>query len=206
MATITFHAGEGFTISELNGSGLGFFGTSGFGASVPVGEYQGTTFITDGNGITQGPQADNVKYLNAGSGILNAGASGIGLKRIPNYQSTLNIRFTHGTAVKTQNAELRIYDRTSINNPPSGVVCKVAEIIHPSNLQTVTGSGDSQWITPAGSAVVVDMVDSPGMSGQRPNGANTTSTRHDWFAILSAMPDSIGSKNKFGLYFACEYL
>jgi hypothetical protein len=98
MASINFLAGNGFTIQDLAGSGLGFFGDAGFGASVKVGEYQGRTFITNGAGTTQGPEADNVKYLNAGSGILGQAGSGIALTCIPNYQASLNVRFSNATA------------------------------------------------------------------------------------------------------------
>lgn len=206
MATIKFYAGENYQIQELSGSGLGFFSSDGFGGAVAVGEYQGRTFITDGNGVNQGPEADNVKYLNAQSGILGQVGTGIHLKAIPNYQATLNIRFTHGTAVKTQDAEMRIYDRFSINNPASGVTVKAAELIHPGNTQVANGSGDTAWITPVGSSVVVDLVASPGLSGLRPNGPNTSSTRHDWYVALSASPDSVGSKTKFGLYVSMSYL
>ena len=154
MATINFYINTtGFDYDlNLSGSGLGFFGDSGFGSSVQVGSYQGTTFVTDGTGSKLGPQGQNVKFLNAASGILGAAGSGIGLRAIPNYQSSLNVRFTHTSAVKAQNCELRIYDRSSINNAASGVTTKAAEIIHPALLQTTTGSGDESWSTPAGSS------------------------------------------------------
>jgi len=204
-AAINFAAGEDFTIYSLAGSGLGFFGSA-FGASVQVGEYQQTTFITNGDGTSQGPQVDNIKYLNAGSGIVGSSTSGIGLTAMPNYQATLNIRFTNDTAVKVQNTKLRIYDRSNINLAASGVTTKVAELIHPDQVQGNTGSGDTTWITPAGSSVVVDLVDGPGTSGQSPNGSETTDARHDWYVAISASPDSIGSKTLFGLYVSTEYL
>ena len=95
MASIDFYINTaGFEYDlDLSGSGLGFFGDSGFGSSVEVGKYQGSTFVTDGEGSIQGAQAKNVKYLNPGSGIVGAASSGIGLQAIPNYQSTLNVRF-----------------------------------------------------------------------------------------------------------------
>ena len=204
MATISFLAGENFTIANLSGSGLGFYG-GGFGYSVNVGEYQDSTFITDSNGTSQGPQVDNIKYQNAQSGIINGASSGINIVNIPNYLGSLNVRFTHSTAVKTQNAKLRIYDRSSINNPASGVTCKVAELVHPSTSQLVTGSGSTVWATPTGSSVVMSLTASPGISGQRPNGANTSATDHDWYFAISASPDSIGSKTQFGLYVELEY-
>lgn len=205
MALLQFFAGEGFNIDNLNGSGLGFFGSAGFGASVPVGEYQGTTFITNSTGTVQSSQVDNVKYANAASGIVGSSSSGIALTAIPNYQSTLNIRFTHGTAVQTQNVKLRIYDRDSVNNDPSGVTCKVAEVIHPNTTQINDGSGSTTWYTPTGSSVIMDLVSSPGTSGLSPNGPSTTDTQHDHYICLSASPDSVGSK-LFALYCELEYL
>lgn len=207
MAQITWHAAgyPDLTIQNLSGSGLGFYGT-GFGNSVAVGSYQSTTFITDSNGATNGGQVNNCTYLNTASGMVNSATSGINLLNIPNYLSTLNIRFTHTSAVKTQNAKLYIYDRTSINNPASGVTTKVAEIIHPDVLQTSTGSGDGNWLTPTGSSVVVSLVASPGMSGLSPNGNQTSDLRHDFYCVLSASPDSIGSKTLYGAFASLEYL
>lgn len=196
---------------KLGGSGLAFFGTAGFGSSVEVGKYQGTTFVSDGAGTVKGAQAQNIKFLNTGSGVLGAASSGIGLQAIPNYQATLNVRFTHDTQVKAQNCEMRIYDRTNINNAASGVTTKVAEIIHPRVTQFATGSGDSQWITPKGSGTVASFASSPGVSGfYAGDGVSVVSTkqstRHDWYAALSASPDSIGNKTQYGLFFSLEYI
>ncbi len=213
MAQIDFLINQtGFDYDlKLGGSGLAFFGDAGYGSSVEVGKYQGTTFVSDGAGSTKGAQAQNVKFLNAGSGVLGSAGSGIGLQAIPNYQSTLNIRFTHIAKVKTQNCELRIYDRSSINNAASGVTTKVAEIIHPRVTQFATGSGDSQWITPYGSGVVVKFANSPGISGFYAGDgvaviSSKQSKRHDWYAAMSASPDSIGNKTQYGLFFALEYI
>src|SRR3954465_7657346 len=103
MATLSFLTGGfGQPINNLNGSGLGFFGAGGFGNSVAVAAYQDTTYITDGNGVSQGPQGNNVKWIHASSGQV-AGTTNLLLQSIPNYQSTLNIRFSHTSAVRTQN-------------------------------------------------------------------------------------------------------
>lgn len=213
MAAINFYINTGgadYDI-ELGPSGLGFYGDAGFGASVPVGTYQGRTFVTDGNGVSQGPEAQNVKWQNAGSGILGQTGSGIGLQAIPNYQATLNIRFSHDSAVQTQSAEMRIYDRSDINEGAVGVTTKAAEIIHPNVTQGPTGSGDSQWITPAGSGTTLSLANSPGRSGEwAGDGVSVVSSRpdliHDWYVALSASPDSIGSKTSYGLYVSLEYL
>jgi hypothetical protein len=68
----------------------------------------------------------------------------------------LGIQFGHTTAVKTQNAQLRVYDRSNVNYPASGVNTKVAEIINHDgsayntqgtlgNTSDAVGSGDSLW-------------------------------------------------------------
>lgn len=208
-AELKFYAGEDFQIQDLSGSGLGFFGDDGFGNSVRVGEYQGHTYITNSTGTTQGPEVDNVKYLNAGSGIIGQAGTGVALTCIPNYQATLNVRFTYDSAVQVINAQAQIYDRYDPNNPASGVTTKVAELIHPGTTQANTGSGDTTWYTPGGSSVVVPLANSPGPSGlYAGNGSNSTYADrvHDWFLAMSCSPDSIGSKTQYGLYVALEFL
>lgn len=204
MAVIKFFGQDEVEATNLGGSGIGFYG-NGFGASVEVGEYQDGTFITSSDGTAQGPQINNNKYTHDNSGSIN-GLTGINLLNFPNYLSTLNIRFEHGTPIKVQNAKFRVFDRVNINNNPSGVLCKVAEVIHPSETQTgLTGSGDSQWVTVQGSGSVLDLTDSPGTSGLSPSGANTEDTRHDFYLAISASPNSVGSKS-FAGSFSCEYL
>lgn len=205
MASITFYAGEDFTIYDASPSGLGFFG-DGFGVSLPVGTYNSRTFITNAAGTIEGPEVDNVKYSASTSGILGQSGSGVLLREIPNYKATLNIRFEHTSAVKTTNAELRIYDRSNINNGPSGVTCRVAEIIHPDTVQNNNGSGDTTWINAAGSGSPVPLVDSPGTSGLSPSGIDTSDTRHDWYVAISPSPDTVGAKTQFGAYVSVEYL
>lgn len=220
MATIAFYAGENFAIDNISNSGLGFYGDSGYGASILVGSYNGRTFITDAAGTTQGAEADNIKYHNAGSGIIGQTGSGIHLKAIPNYQATLNVRFTHTSAIQVQNAKLRVYDRSNINNLPSGVTVKVAQLIHPGNTQTPLGSGDNTWygsaanpqtggFTVGGSGTVVTLANSPGASGLwAGNGSDSThtDTQHDWYLAISVSPDSVGSKTQLGVYVELEYL
>jgi hypothetical protein len=204
MAQIDFFADT----FNLNGSGLGFYG-AGFGQSVDVGDYQDTTFITNANGTAQGEQVNNITYLNTLSGVVNSASSGILLTQIPNYLSTLNVRFTHSSAVKAQNVKCRIYDRYNINKNPSGLICQVAELIHPSTIQGNTGSGDAAWVNTYGSGIIQDLAASPGISGEYAgNGSNSTrsDTRHDWYLALSESPSSIGSKLFNGLYISLEYL
>lgn len=191
----------------IGGSGIGFFGSAGFGSSVAVGEYQASTYITNSNGTIQGAEINNVKYAHPSSGTTGSSSSPTHLLNIANYKATLNVRFTSTSPVKTQNAQVRIYDRSNINNNPSGVTTKVAEIIHPSTTETgLTGSGSSTWSTLAGSGTTLSLASSPGSSGLSPSGINTVDTRHDWYLALSASPDSIGSKTQYGLWIQLEYL
>ena len=210
MATLRFYANE--TNEIPSGSGMGFYGSAGFGSSVSVGSYQGTTFVTNSAGTSRGPQADNVTFLNAGSGKYTASHTGLGIDAIPNDRATLNIRFTHTSAVKAQNAQLRIYDRSNINNAASGVTTKVAEMAHPWSTESpaTAGSGvnDGKWYTPAGSGVVFNLSKSPGEQGKWIGGgaSERPDDRHDWYVALTASPNSIGSKSQYGLYVTLEYL
>jgi len=207
MAAITFYGDQAgpFDI-DMQGSGLGFYGAGSFGASVAVGSYQDNTYITDGDGVLQGPKSNNVKWTHLLSGEIPV-SDNLLLQKIPNADATLNIRFTHGSAVQVQNAELRIYDRTTITVGATGVTTRVAEIIHTSPSSAITGSGDTQWIAASGDSTPVPLVQSPGISGIAGHGSSTTpAARHDWYVAISARPDSIGSKTKFGMYVALEYL
>lgn len=203
MASIGFYSHDNGTIN-VAGSGLGFYGAT-FGTSVSVGAYQDSTYITDSTGTVNAAQVHNMKYTHPSSGSIN-GLTSVNVLNFPNQLATLNIRFTHGSAVKTQNAVFRVYDRNNINNNPSGVTAKVVEIVHPSTVQSgLLGSGGSTWSTLFGSGSTLSLISSPGMSGLRPSGSNTTQTRHDWYLAISVSPDSIGSKT-FAGYFSCEYL
>jgi hypothetical protein len=214
MATVTFYANESVGAinsgsQNMNGSGIGFFGNGGAFASVRINEYQDRTFICDAGGTTVGAEIDNVKYVNSTGALISRGGTTdatLWIKNIPNYKSTLNIRFDHTSAVRTQNAKVQIYDRSSINNPPSGVICQVCEIVHPETSQAVAGSGSSSWTSCSGSTSYVNLIASPGSNGLRPSGSNTTDTQHDWYIGLSATPTGVGSQTNFGIYFTTEYL
>ncbi len=204
MANLAFKVGNGIQIDNLSGSGIGFYGSN-FGNSVAVGAYQNTTFVTDSNGTTQGSQINNVTYLNTMSGYIGSATSGVQVRCIPNYLATLEINFTHTSAIRCQNPKLYIYDRTSISNPASGVTTRVYECIHPTTTNIMDGSGGMFWQTPAGSSYM-NLTPSPGQSGTAINGNMTTQNTHSWYIAASASPDSIGSKTLYGLYFSTEYL
>jgi hypothetical protein len=210
-AQLKFYAGSDNEIPT--GSGLGFYGGT-FGASVRVGEYNQTTYITNPAGTAQGAAADNIKYSNIASGIVNSATGAIFLRNIPNQEATLNIRFTYDTAVNVQNVTVKIYDRTTTTSAATGVTTFVSELIHFGTSQaSALGSGGATWMVFSGSSVSANqsltLAVSPGISGfAAGNGSASThvDTRHDWYLALSASPDSIGSKQLYGLYASLEYL
>jgi len=212
-AAVDFYAGQGGgTWVDLSSSGLGFFGAS-FGNSVQVGQYQDSTYITNGAGSAEGPEATNCKYdTSDGSGVIVDGDTAVQPSAVAINSGTLNIRFTYyDSAVKTQNCELRIFDRTTITNGATGVTTRVLQVCNGGSGVTSSGTAEAPashtgWLAPSGSGVTVALLSSPGSGGLSPSGTDTQDTRHDWYTCLSATPTSIGSKEAFGLYVQLEYL
>lgn len=154
MASISFEVLDNSNIgSGISGSGLGFYGSGGFGTSVPLLNYQGTTYVTSADGTAQGPSARNVKYrtdlVGSGCEITAGSATGL-LSSLNSSEATLVIHFNHDAAVNVQNAQLRIYDRDNIDNPATGVVTKVAEIVN------FGGASYTSWASSAGNDFVTN--------------------------------------------------
>jgi hypothetical protein len=186
--SVTSTAGSGelgyTTINHGAGSGLGFYG-AGYGISVPIGQRQDSTWVTNSNGTaTDNYQLHNTKMATVGSGtgsnipvsgtVSSNGLTAINLAHLPNYLAPLNIRFTHTEAVSVQNCKLRIFDRNNINNHASGVSTYVYEVRHPATSQSVLnlsfrGRGETKWLEydDADDSTVGDMAftGSPGISG-----------------------------------------
>ena len=211
MASITFYGLYGAAvINDLGGSGVGFYGST-FGESVKVAEFQQTSYITDSVGTSEGPALQNCRKNTANNSsvlITDIDASNyIDVRRVPNLRATLNVRFEHSSSANVDNAEVIIFDRSNINNDPSGVNCYVYECIKPStNTSAATGLGGTSWTYVHGSTTILGVADSPGTSGFAAITGGALSLRHDWYVMLSATPTSIGSKDRFGLFFQLEYL
>ena len=213
MAEINIYIAETDTKIE-SGEALGFFGDDGFGDPIPLNEYNGRTFITVPGGGTQGTEGDNCKLTTIGSWsgvggvsgvIAGQTGSGISLRSLPNYLSTMNIRFTHPIEVIIQNTELTIYDGTNIDNRPSGLRVFATEIIHTSRIQEETGSGDEVWQEMDATTEVLPLVDSPATSGFSPLGPGSLDTQHDWYVGISLSPTLPGNKN-FAMRIELEYI
>lgn len=159
MASITFEVldAPGVSGSGVSGSGLGFYGSGGFGTSVPLLEYQKTTFLTNSDGTSNGGQTRNVEFVSglwgaSGCKLMNTASSTGMLVQLNNTEVTLAIHFNHDTSVKVQNAQLRIYDRTNIDNPATGVITKVAEVVN------FAGKTYSAWLASPGTDFVTGTV------------------------------------------------
>ena len=149
------------SLTTLSGSGLGFFGST-QGSSVQIGSFQDTTNVSNADGSVIKDSTNNIKYTTSvfPSGrctmTSNGGTSTVGLSGVKSFQGTLGITFSHSTDVNAQNCQLRIYDRTNVNYPASGVNTKVAEVINHngstynsqgtnSQSSDAVGSGDILW-------------------------------------------------------------
>lgn len=171
---------------------IGFYGP-GFGLSVRVGEYNETTFRTTEDGSTDGSALPNLRYANTSGAYVASEIVATELTSVENSEATLRIRLTTDSAVSTQNAKFRTFDKTSINSAPSGVTVYAAEIIKPSG--AVPGSGDTNWTEIYGSGSVLSLDDQA-----------TAATEHNFYIGLTCTPDSIGEKTNFAFYFECEFL
>lgn len=207
-ATISFKALSAGNWVDISNSGLGFYGSGNFGASVAVGAYQDNTYITDSAGAQNGGSVNNIKYIGANSGQIPVGNT-LNLLDIPNSKATINIEFSNSSAVQARNVQLVIYDRNNTANAASGVVTQVVELLHPSlTMSGLLGSGNSSWATPAG-VTYLSLAQSPGTSGLMAGNGTTSVTPdvlHDWYVAMSASPSTIGSKTSYGLYISLEYL
>ncbi len=169
---------------------VGFFGAS-FGFSIRVGEFNQSTNRTNANGTSNGGSMPNTRFASATGAIV--GLSTIHLEEVEDGESTVAIRLITDSAVGTQNATFRAFDRSDINNNPSGVTIRAAQILKPNPV--IRGSGDASWTIVAGSGATLPVADQIGVA-----------TTHDWYIALTATPNSIGEKTNIGFYFETEFL
>lgn len=197
MAEIKIYIAE-TDVSIGVGETLGFFGPNSFGDPLSVGEFNGRTFITDVNGATQFVECDNCRKISSTGVVVGQAGNGINIRNLPNYLSTVNLRFTHPQAVLVQNVRL-------IANIPTGLAIYGAEIIHTNRLQTTIGVGDVSWVPMSGVGQSLTLVDSPATSGISPFGPASIDVRHDWYVALSAKPTTPGDK-QFNFQIDLEYI
>lgn len=194
--TITWKGGDGVNPIVPAESGandtLGFFGAN-FGFSIRVGEYNNTSFVTTDNGSADHGQVPNLRFANVSGAYVASELTASELKEINNDEATLQITLGTDSAVQTRNTSFRAFDRANINNNPSGVTIKAAEVLK--DQVSVRGSGDTNWTEIYGSGSTLSLEDHLYGSGT-----------HRWYVGLTATPTSIGQKTQIGFYFETEFL
>lgn len=196
VASISWRGGDGVNQIVPAESGandtLGFFGAN-FGYSIRVGEYNQTSFVTTDDGSANHGQVPNLKYANTSGAYVASELTATELREINNDEATLQITLTNDAAVQTRNTSFRSFDRSNINNNPSGVTIYAAEILK--DQVSVRGSGDTSWTSIYGSGAPLTLEDHLYGSGT-----------HRWYLGLTATPNSIGQKTQIGYYFETEFL
>ena len=212
--TTTFYISDysAYAPITVSGSGLGFYGAN-FGLSVAVGNFQDTTFLTNSVGTASGQGVSNTKPDSADlTKVYHAafGGTSVLLTRLQNKHAPINIRVENSSIITTTNNKAYIYDRTSIYNNPTGVICYLAEVIR---LNTTVfgasdGKGDTTWQIISGSGAILDLTPSPGSGGSGawndPVNGGTGDVRHDHYLAIGATPSSVGAK-LFALHYSGEY-
>lgn len=193
--TITWHGGDGANQILPANSGdndtLGSFG-AGFGFSIRVGEFNNTNYVTNDNGTTNYGQCPNLRWANVSGAYVASETVGTELLQVDNSESTLRITLTTDSNVQTQNGAFRAFDRSNINNNPSGVTVYAAEINKPG---VPRGSGDIFWTVIAGSGSTLSLDNQMFASGV-----------HRYYVGISVTPTSIGQKTNLAYYFESEFI
>lgn len=172
---------------------VGFFG-AGFGFSIRIGEYNQQTRRTNANGTSDGGTMPNLRFANVSGAFVASDVTASELLEVDNTEATLLIRLTTDNPIQTQNASFRAFDRVSIDNNPSGVTIRAAEIRN--DITAPRGSGDTNWTVIAGSGSTLSLADQ----------TTENNTVHDWYIGLTATPTSIGEKTNIGFYVESEFL
>jgi hypothetical protein len=209
MATLKVYVGEDQLLPD--NKGVGFFGDDGFGDPVEKGLYNGRTFVVGASGTAESFECNNNKWLSSNEVINGQIGSGILLDALPNYLTTVNLRFEHSVSVQVVDAKFYIYDGSTSggepnkNSAPTGLSVYCYETRHTDNIQTANGLNPIKIWQLTGGETYLNLVTSPGTSGYRTLGSFTTDTRHDWYVAISATPTLFGNKS-FGMYSEIEFL
>lgn len=154
MAEIRFYIAGGPASGELLeqlGSGtfehIGYFGPSGVGDDIIIGEAQDLTWrvnaagVASGDGLSEDGQFSNNKWIDA-SGVSIASGARVALSTVQTSgEATLRVDIINGAPFDTSSARLYAYDGTDVNNDPTGLWVLSYEIIPAS----VSGLGDTEW-------------------------------------------------------------
>jgi hypothetical protein len=210
VAAIKFLVHTDSTDIDINSNSyeLGFFGNNGPGSYIAINTWNGTTYLVNTNEEAK-IHCNNLKYESP-TGVYIEGVSiPLLLQAVPNYQSTLNLRFEHPVDVQALVCRCRMYDRTqTTDDVPTGADLRLYELVHQQARQFVPLSprGHDRW-QDIGSGNWVDLSSSPGPSGEYGGTIGSRSCKqHDWYLGISVSPKDIGRRSNIGLEVSIEYL
>ena len=176
MVTIAWQGGD--SVNTLGASQYcGFFGSGAYGTSIPIGGYQGNTFVTDISGGINSGELPNVMYI--GSTTANWGDGVESIEDILVSECTLKVTLSSGAAFRLQAINFFVYDGNSEIVAPPNMTVKAFEF-EDTSWQTLSGSQQPLNLTPQLSA----------------------STSHTFYIGVSVTPTVIGAnaQMKFGFY------
>jgi len=188
--------------TDIAANTLVFSGVGGLATAVTVGEWQDETHIGNGDPGTDQcgtNHSNSVKYISSTEFDDGGGTETINDTNLLATECTLQILFTHGSAVAVTSARLYAYDGSTVTTPAVGVdvvafeqgqTNTAWEII---NDDSVAGALTNGNIGGDNSAERLDFADSG------------SATDHTYYAALSASPESVGAKASFDFGMALTY-
>jgi len=225
MSNITFRIPEydsvsGIRYTNLDTNLLGFAGT-GINFRIKVRSFPDYTNVLNPKTFRRSSSANNITRYSSGSGFVTNDYlnSPLPLVNIPNWSSTLSIRFGNPTGVTAYDitsavitasgATYSVPEYGDVNTKPNSTLIYSAEICHTSTSTGVIGSGVSSWSSfTAASTGFVSLVRNPGASGSTAKVGSTgvPSNIHDWHIALTITPLSLNSIPLIPLSCIIEYL
>lgn len=182
MALTKALALQGATPTTVGATDSIAFHTGTFDAPIVVGEYQGGTSVrtSGGSDSSASNTPKNSKYVSASN--VDIGGGSVALSGITTANCPLKFTLTESVNITVTGISLFAYDGTTPATGPVGMTVQVAE------------QGDSSWTTTTGSGSACAFTDS-----------STPATTHNFYALISATPTSVGIKSANKIRFAFTY-
>lgn len=187
MATFTWVL-QGTTPTTIEATDIIQFAGATFDSAITVNAYNDSTHVESsiGENDSSGNTPNNVKFISqAGGGGGDSQADwGDGTEDIDailEAECTLEINFSHGSAVAVTGVTFFAFDATTPATAPTDIDIRAAEL-GDANFTQAEGSGSALAIDDSGS-----------------------STSHDFYILVSASPESVGEKTDFAFRMALTY-
>lgn len=205
MATFTWNAymGAGPAWADIAANTIVFSGTGGLAAPVTVASWQDETHIGNGDPGTDQCGANhpnNVKWTATNSMSLNGGgAAALNDTNVTADECTLQVVFTHGSAVALTNVRLYAYDGTTTTTPATGVDCVAFE----------QGESVTSWTVindeSVAGALTNGSIGGDNVSERLDLADSGSATNHTYHIAISASPEAVGAKADFDFGMALTY-